>query len=146
MKICTVKIGRIAYPDCKNLAQIYQHRLSKTAGFEFLELKDNEQALKYLQLKPPPHHEIWVYDERGLEYDSLEFSQAIVSLRNRSIVKQLTLVIGGPLGLPPALKEKCSKTLSLSRLTFTSDLAFVIHCEQLYRAFEIMKGTGYHHA
>lgn len=146
MKISTIKIGRIAYSECRTFAQIYQQRLGKAHVFEFLELKDNDQAVKHLQMKPRPHHEIWVYDEKGVEWDTIEFSQSIVKLRDRSIVKNLTIVIGGPLGLSPEIRQFSNKTLSLSRLTLTSDIAFLVHCEQLYRAFELIKGTGYHHA
>lgn len=56
---------------------------------------------------------------------------------------RLVFVIGGAEGLPSALKEK-KELWSLSKLTFTHQWARVLLTEQIYRATEIKKGSGYH--
>jgi 23S rRNA (pseudouridine1915-N3)-methyltransferase len=53
-------------------------------------------------------------------------------------------LIGGPTGLAPELLEKADYVLSLSRMTFTHEMARMLVLEQLYRAFSIKAGTGYH--
>jgi 23S rRNA (pseudouridine1915-N3)-methyltransferase len=62
---------------------------------------------------------------------------------------RLIFVIGGAEGLPAELKtpppgSKPPILLSLSSLTFTHQFARLVLIEQLYRASEIRKGTGYH--
>lgn len=58
---------------------------------------------------------------------------------------RLTFVIGGAEGLPEELKTNYGSTmLSLSSLTFTHQFARILLMEQIYRASEIKKGSGYH--
>lgn len=60
---------------------------------------------------------------------------------------RLVFVIGGADGLPPELKygsELQPILLSLSKLTFTHQFARLVLIEQVYRASEIRKGSGYH--
>lgn len=63
---------------------------------------------------------------------------------------RLVFVIGGAEGLPAELKyNKYNRNnkpilLSLSPLTFTHQFARLVLMEQIYRASEIRKGSGYH--
>ena len=59
-------------------------------------------------------------------------------------VREIAFLIGGPTGLAPELIEKADYVLSLSRMTFTHEMARMLVLEQLYRAFSIKAGTGYH--
>ena len=56
----------------------------------------------------------------------------------------IAFIIGGPLGLSEEVLDRSRETLSLSRLTFTHEMARLILLEQLYRAFTIMKNEKYH--
>lgn len=58
--------------------------------------------------------------------------------------REVAFLIGGPTGLPPELVRKADFVLSLSRMTFTHEMARLLLLEQLYRAFSIRAGTGYH--
>ena len=59
-------------------------------------------------------------------------------------VREIAFLIGGPTGLAPELIEKADYVLSLSRMTFTHEMARMLVLEQLYRAYSIKAGTGYH--
>ena len=57
----------------------------------------------------------------------------------------VVLVVGGPWGTSRELGDRADASLSLSRMTFTHEMCFLFLAEQLYRAFSILAGTGYHH-
>lgn len=53
-------------------------------------------------------------------------------------------VIGGSFGLSDEVKKRGNFRLSMGRMTFPHQLARVMVCEQIYRAFQIMTGGKYH--
>ena len=58
--------------------------------------------------------------------------------------RHLTFLVGGALGLAPEVLAKADCRLSLSRMTFTHEMARLLILEQLYRACSIRAGSGYH--
>ena len=56
----------------------------------------------------------------------------------------LCFIIGGPLGLSPALLSSVPKKVSFSKMTFTHTMCRLILFEQIYRAFRIVSGEPYH--
>lgn len=82
-------------------------------------------------------------DPQGKSFSSETFSEEV----QRQLIKggsRLTFVIGGAEGLSASAKARSALLISLSPLTFTHQLTRLILLEQIYRAFEIAKGTGYH--
>ena len=82
-------------------------------------------------------------DSKGKRFSSEQFAEFISELELRS-VQTASFIIGGPLGLASAQLEKADMVLSLSEMTFTHDMARLLLLEQLYRAYTIKAGTGYH--
>jgi 23S rRNA (pseudouridine1915-N3)-methyltransferase len=107
-----------------------------------LELKATDPAREASALleKALPGSAIWALDQRGVELTSEELARRIDPLRSGS----LTLIIGGDEGLHDSLRSKARFVWSLSRLTLPHRLARVLVLEQLYRSFEILRGSPYH--
>lgn len=82
-------------------------------------------------------------EENGNQYSSPEFAKKLRSWTE--LHQSIALVIGGPLGLDPSIVGAARQTLSLSRLTFTHQMARVLLTEQLYRAAMISAGRRYHY-
>lgn len=58
--------------------------------------------------------------------------------------KDITFIIGGSYGFTKAVEDRCQYLLSFSKMTFPHQLMRVILVEQIYRAFQILKGHPYH--
>ena len=84
-----------------------------------------------------------ILDERGKQCTSVEFAKRLFEALEAG-GSRVSFFIGGADGLPPSLKSDGSRLISLSRLTFTHQMARLLLIEQIYRATEIRKGTGYH--
>ena len=66
-------------------------------------------------------------------------------LRKRELeAREVSFVIGGPDGLPQAVRDSADYRWSLSRLTLPHDLAMVVTLEALFRASTIKAGLPYH--
>ena len=85
---------------------------------------------------------------------SMRLSTLIELARDRGValpsyeaegLKELVFVIGGPYGFPESVYEKAESKISLSKMTFSHQLARLLCVEQIYRAFTIIKGEPYHH-
>lgn len=58
--------------------------------------------------------------------------------------KDVSLLIGGPEGLPNEVLQQSETTWSLSELTFAHPLVRIVLAEQLYRAWAITENHPYH--
>jgi 23S rRNA (pseudouridine1915-N3)-methyltransferase len=78
-------------------------------------------------------------DSTGKEFTSPDFA---LYLREKGAVDFL---IGGPFGVCDEIKAKAKETISLSRMTFTHEMARIVLLEQIFRAMTIIQGKEYHH-
>lgn len=85
-------------------------------------------------------------DENGKTFTSRQFTTAFYKTIEDSNKATVNFVIGGYAGLPMELKQNTNnnKLISLSNMTWTHSMARLLLLEQVYRATEIHKGSGYH--
>lgn len=79
----------------------------------------------------------------GKMLDSVELSRKLsqIAVQGRSSV---VFIIGGSFGIWEQVKQRADLRLSMSPMTFPHQLARVMLCEQVYRAFSIEANTKYH--
>lgn len=130
-KVKVLSVGKNKETWLTDALHEYEKRLTPVASIEWVFVKtDAELAIKepYIALDP-----------NGELLDSPKWGRKILSLGSR-----LTFIIGGADGLSKEILQNAKLTLSLSPLTFTHQMTRLILIEQLYRAFEIEKGSQYH--
>lgn len=111
----------------------------KNISHEMLRQQEGEKILKRLS----PTDTVVLLDERGKQRRSMEFASWIE--RKQIATKKLVFVIGGAFGFSREVYERADEQMSLSLMTFSHQMIRLLFVEQLYRAFTILKGEGYHH-
>ncbi len=137
-KVKILSIGKTKETWLEDALSEYIKRLTPIAAIEFVWAKNEAQLLQLAEKEAS----IVCLDASGKQMDSEQFAVFIQEKLELGGTR-LTFVIGGPEGLPRALKQDAA-LLSLSLMTFTHQIARLILLEQLYRAFEIAKGSKYH--
>lgn len=138
IKIKIASIGKNKEKWLDQAMEDYLKRLKPMALIEFVWLKEDQQLVQFVSKEPLSV----CLDISGTLMSSEEFSAFLRS----SIIQggsRIGFVIGGPEGLPAELRNHPYR-ISLSRLTMTHQIARLVLIEQIYRAFEIEKGSPYH--
>jgi 23S rRNA (pseudouridine1915-N3)-methyltransferase len=78
--------------------------------------------------------------ENGQKFSSPDFAKFLEKLNRPKVA----FIIGGAFGLSEELLKTCDYQISLSPMTMPHRMAFLVLCEQIYRAQEILKGSLYH--
>ena len=109
--------------------------------------KDNAGLIKGVEGDASKSHSVVLLDPLGATKTSERFTEDMYEWLDRG-GSRLSFVIGGAEGLPNELKYPAGGAkptmISLSALTFTHQFARMLLIEQIYRATEIRKGSGYH--
>lgn len=138
LRLTIISIGKTKESWLEEALQEYIKRLQSTVSIEFVWAKSNSQ-LELLASKEP---KLFCLDAAGQQMDSPQFSSFLIKQFEEG-GSRLAIVIGGAEGLPLSLKQKYPQ-VSLSLLTYIHQLVRLVLIEQIYRAFEINKGSRYH--
>ena len=87
---------------------------------------------------------LFLCDERGKEWNSEELSLQLYERLGQGQGK-IVFLIGGAYGTSKAVQSRADVVLSLSKMTFTHEMALLLITEQIYRAAMIHSGSKYHH-
>lgn len=131
----------------------YMERLDHAFDIEVVELpaskeKDSvkqsaDESQRLLVTLKKHEGDVWVLDERGKAMISRKFAEALGRARDDG--RPVIFVLGGAYGLTDEVRTVAQHVLRLSDMTFPHELCRLVFLEQLYRASEITKGSGYHH-
>lgn len=154
MKLHIVAIGQRQPAWARDAFDEYARRMPREARIELHEVKAEpreggktpEQAMaaeaQRLRAVVPKGAWLVVLDEHGQRRSTAQLAQRLQAWREAGA--PVVLLIGGPDGLHPALKDEAHETLRLSDLTLPHALARVLLAEALYRACSVLAGHPYH--
>ena len=158
MTIRIICAGKLKETYLTEAVADYRKRLSRFASVEIQEVQDEKipdgasaaeeqlavsrEGERLLSRIQPADYVIALAIE-GRTFSSEAFADYIRSLQNRG-KSSLAFVIGGSLGLSPAVMDQADAALSLSAMTFPHRLARILILEQTYRAFKILNHEPYH--
>ena len=160
MRIGVYAVGRMKSGPERELAERYFDRFAKlgpSLGLEFsgvdelpesrhatAELRKRDEAERLIA-RMPAGASIIILDERGKNLSSDDFSARLAALRDGG-TRDGALVIGGPDGHDPSIRDKASLVLSFGAQTWPHQMVRFMLAEQLYRAATILAGHPYHRA
>ena len=158
MNIKIIGVGKLKEKYLVQAMQEYLKRLQAYAKVEVIELADekapeNLSETQMMQIKDKEGERILakIKDQEyvialaieGKNPSSEAFAQKIENLGIQG-KSQLVFVIGGSLGLSPAVMQRSNAQISFGKMTFPHQLIRVFLLEQIFRGFKISNGETYH--
>jgi len=156
MKSYLILIGKTDKSWLKKGIEEYLTRISKYISFEIILLEDVKNKAKMPELtvknkegeiilkKIQPNDVMILLDEKGEKLSSKDFAKFIQRQMNSS-VRNIYFVIGGAYGFSQKVYERGNYMISLSKMTFSHQIARLIFAEQFYRTLTIINNEQYHH-
>ena len=166
MNINIICIGKLKEKYWQDAAAEYVKRLGGYCSVRIVELKEAklpanagprdeeivmEKEGEAILAKVSREDYVVAMAVEGRHLDSVAFSKALQGIFSGSFSgasagghQTVDFLIGGSLGLSPAVKKRADMLLSFSKMTFPHQLARVMLLEQIYRAFKISAGETYH--
>ena len=151
MRITIYCIGKKHDPLYVSAIQDYSSRVERSVTLRWELLPPSgqngsvarDEESEALLKRVVPTDIVWLLDETGKIISSPELSEQIAKVQQTG--QDIIIIIGGAFGVNQALKQRANFIWSLSKLVFPHQLVRVLVAEQLYRSYEILRGSGYHH-
>lgn len=156
MEYVLLCVGKTDRTELRQLIELYQNRLSHYTKFSLVTIDDiknnknlsekqqKEAEGKALEKQLKKGDRIVLLDENGKNFGSVAFAEWI-NKQQISGIKRLVFMIGGPYGFSPEIYAMAQQKISLSKMTFSHQMARLLFVEQLYRVHTILKNEPYHH-
>jgi len=142
MLIKIIAVGKIKDRGLQSKIDELTKWVSHHAKLEIIELRDSnvdKEGAGILKSLGKDKAFVFALSEEGKEFTSNKFSQKLTGTDQK-----LIFIIGGPFGLSKAVKHRADCLFSLSKMTFTHEMARLFLLEQIYRAIDIARGGKYH--
>ena len=158
VKITLITVGKVKEKYLRDAIAEYSKRLGRYCKLDIVEVADEktpEHASDGLerQIKAKEGERIakHIRDDAfvialAIEGKQLTSEQLAAKINDLGLhgTSHIQLIIGGSLGLDPAILKRADYLLSFSKMTFPHQLMRVILLEQIYRAYKINAGEPYH--
>lgn len=154
MKLAVVAVGQRVPAWASQAWDDYAKRLPPELKIELTAIKTESRsggktaaqamAAERLRIEAalPKGAHVVALDERGTALDTLALATRLTHWQG--LGRDVALLIGGPDGFDPALRDKAHERIRLSNLTLPHAMVRVLLVEQLYRAWSINAGHPYH--
>lgn len=144
MYLSIYSFGEIKNKQLKELSNYFLGLAGKYANIKRIQLKNIEGrkiGVKDLHSKIFDDTLV-VLSERGNALTSDEFINQMEKFNDSGI--HINFLLGNSFGLEEDIIRKAKLTMSLSKLTFNHEIAYMILAEQLYRSLNKLAGGSYH--
>lgn len=154
MKLLIVAVGHKMPDWIAAGCQEYTKRMPREASIQIIEIKPEPRSggktreqltaaeAGRIEAALPNGCRIIALDERGDDLTTVKLSQQLDKWLGDG--RDVALLIGGADGLAASIKERADGMIRLSSLTLPHAVARLLLCEQLYRAWSLLKGHPYH--
>lgn len=156
MNIKLIVVGKLKEKYLRDGCDEYIKRLSKFCSLKIIELdearlsekpsqKEIDNALSNEAKNISRHCEGYVISMciEGNQISSEQLADKVETVAV-SGYGTITFIIGSSFGIDKSIKELSNYKLSISKMTFTHQVARMILLEQIYRAFQINTNGKYH--
>ena len=156
MLVQLLTVGKQKEPHLTAAQEVYMKRLTPFCKFEFTQLpavrlsdKPSEKEIaaaleqEAAAIRKAAKGTLIAMCIEGKQLSSEDFARLMTQelpMRGSTV----TFLIGSSFGLSESIKREAFRRMSMSEMTFPHALASVMLMEQIYRAYQIDKGTGYH--
>ena len=150
MRLKFIWPGKTKDERLRSLIEDYLKRLSRFTRCEIVEVKEsrtrdaaaaNKESQRIIDAIGDSALAV-LLDLNGRDWSSQELAKQVQGWENDG-TKEVAIVVGGPEGVSTEVQSRANVRWRLSRLTLTHEMARVLACEQLYRAFAINRGLPY---
>lgn len=138
-----IVVGKVKDRALAEKIDDFSTRIQFDAKFTIQEIRDSDkesEGVKLTELANAGNAFSIALTEEGREFTSEEFARYLQTIPSRTI----NFCIGGHHGLSDHAKRASKALVSLSKMTFTHDMARLLLVEQIYRAVSIIKNRNYH--
>jgi 23S rRNA (pseudouridine1915-N3)-methyltransferase len=157
VRLLLIGVGRLKAGPERDLFERYAKRLAEItravgiAGIDFREIEEGRALrpeerrageARAIRAAIPAGARLVLCDERGKALTSLEFAADLAAARDAA--SAYSLVIGGPDGFDPGLRDHAHALIAFGAMTWPHQLVRIMAAEQLYRALTILAGHPYH--
>ena len=154
MKLCVIAVGQRVPAWAGQAWDDYAKRFPPELRLELKPIKTEPRAggktaaqlmaaeRQRIEAALPRAAHVVALDERGQALSTRDLARRLGQWQDQG--RDVALLIGGPDGLDPALRQSAHERIRLSDLTLPHAMVRVLLAEQLYRAWSIRTGHPYH--